>query len=143
MRYKVFVRNGGTPATGLTLTWYNSRLRDMSDGSAISDDLPEFTERGDGIYTFDVTFSKGFLVADSGYKELAGWIDCSATIPSPAERYIPAVISVRDLAFTRQVNKQSFSQLTATETTRNDADDGDELALHRTIAGGVETRDFA
>lgn len=132
MRYKVFISDGGVPKTGLSPVW--SSLRTAA-GVDVLASAPAIVEIGGGWYTFSVVHG----VAPFTVSELVGVIDAGASLAN-ADRYVPVVVSVRDLALAKLVNKATYDLVSGVETIRNDDDTADELRITLSQSGDVESR---
>ncbi len=132
MTYKIYITESGSPKTGLTPTWEYFYAIDGTDKSGSA---PSLSEIGGGWYKFEVTYGTSpFDVA-----ELVGVIDAGSSL-SNYERYLPVIITLRDLALAKMVNKASYDLVSGVETIRNDGDDGNELQLTLSQTDNVETR---
>jgi len=133
MIYKLYITEDGAPKTGLTPTWNSLRAIDGTDKSASA---PSIDEIGGGWYKFELTYG----TAPFDVAELVGVIDAGSSLAG-YERYIPVVITLRDLALVRQVNKAVYDTATMTETIY--ADDGTtiEAKLDVNESNGTQTRE--
>jgi hypothetical protein len=132
MIYKIFITTDGLPASGLSPVWHSLRTVDGTDKVSAA---PAISEIGGGWYMFEVLYGTSpFDVA-----ELVGVIDAGSTL-SNYDRYLPVVISVRDLALTKLVNSASYDLVSGVECIRNDADTADELRIELTQDRNVEYR---
>ena len=137
MTYKIYFSNAGLPATGLTPNWEHCwQLADPNvDVTASANSAMTVSEIGGGWYEFTASYGTApFTVA-----ELVGVIDGGDTLDD-ADRYVPVLVSVRDLALASLVNQATFDLENG--VMRVLADDGAtvELALTKSIVDNVETR---
>ncbi len=132
MIYVAYFADDGVPKTGLTPTWNSLRAIDGTDKSG---DAPAITPIGSGWYKWEIVYG----TTPFDVMQLVGTIDGGSALINH-ERYKPVVMTIRDLALTRQVNIVTFDKTNKVEVTRNDADDADELTETISEAAGIETR---
>ncbi len=134
MIYKIFITEGGAPKTGLSPTWSSLRTTGGVDKSAAG---PAIQEIGGGWYKAEFTYG----TSPFDVPELVGVIDAGATLGN-TERYLPIVISLRDLALVKLVNKATYDVAGGVESIRNDTDTADELRIRLSQSGEVEIREI-
>ena len=141
MRYKIWVTKDGIPQPGAVLAWESLAAMDGTDKSGSA---PAFTQvsaaNAPGQYYFKVKYG----TAPFDVPELVGHIDCDSDEAlglSDHERYHPVLITLRDLAWAKLVNKMIHDLATGQTTLRNDDDDDDELTFNITEEDNEETRE--
>jgi len=132
MIYKLFITEDGRPKIGLSPTWQSLHAVDGTDKIA---QAPAISEIGGGWYKFEVVYGVNPFTSP----ELVGVIDAGAEL-SDYDRYIPATISLRDLALAKLTNKATYNLITGVTTIAGDVDTATELTETITQTDNLETR---